>query len=143
MIEIEEFKFDSDIYQRSLRIRNEVLRLPIWRDLFNEDLSGDKKSIHVGAFDEGKMVGVVLMDKAPDSIIRLRQFAVRPFYQGKGIGTLLEDYCEKYAKRNGIKILTVHARKEAIEFYKKCGFVAVGDEFEEVGIPHYEMYKAV
>lgn len=143
MIEIKEFKFDGDIYARSLQIRNEVLRLPIWLDIFCEDLSADKKSTHVGAFDEGKLIGVVLIDQKVDGEIYLRQFAVRPFYQGKGVGTLLEEYCEVFARRNKAKLLRAHARQVAVNFYTKCGFNVVGDEFIEVGIPHFEVVKTL
>jgi predicted GNAT family N-acyltransferase len=35
----------------------------------------------------------------------------------------------------------MHARKSAAAFYEKLGYQIIGDAFEEVTIPHYEMQK--
>jgi len=37
----------------------------------------------------------------------------------------------------------MHARKTAIGFYEKSGYSVIGDEFTEVGIPHFEMVKKI
>jgi predicted GNAT family N-acyltransferase len=37
----------------------------------------------------------------------------------------------------------MHARKSAVGFYEKLGYKIVGDEFEEVTIPHFEMQKTL
>ncbi|MBD0374701.1 MAG: GNAT family N-acetyltransferase, partial [Flavisolibacter sp.] len=41
----------------------------------------------------------------------------------------------------GFDILIMHARNPVIEFYKKCGYTIVGEEFFEVGIAHHKMQK--
>jgi predicted GNAT family N-acyltransferase len=35
----------------------------------------------------------------------------------------------------------MHARKTAVPFYERIGYQVAGEEFLEVGIPHYEMRK--
>jgi predicted GNAT family N-acyltransferase len=51
------------------------------------------------------------------------------------------NFAENVARDRGYKVLHMHARKSAVGFYKKLGYEVVGDEFEEVTIPHYEMQK--
>jgi predicted GNAT family N-acyltransferase len=37
--------------------------------------------------------------------------------------------------------IELHARANAVNFYAKYAYRIVGDEFEEVGIPHFKMIK--
>jgi predicted GNAT family N-acyltransferase len=67
--------------------------------------------------------------------------AVIPAMQKNGLGRGLLDFVEKIAYDRGFRKMIMHARKTAIGFYEKLGYVADGDEFSEVGIPHVEMRK--
>jgi predicted GNAT family N-acyltransferase len=53
------------------------------------------------------------------------------------------NFAENVARDRGYKKLSMHARKSAIGFYQKLGYEIVGEEFEEVTIPHYEMQKTL
>jgi predicted GNAT family N-acyltransferase len=50
-------------------------------------------------------------------------------------------FAENLARDRGYKKITMHARKNAIGFYEKMGYVRIGNEFEEITIPHYLMEK--
>jgi predicted GNAT family N-acyltransferase len=50
-------------------------------------------------------------------------------------------FAENLARDHGYKVLTMHARKNAVGFYEKMGYRVKGSEFQEVSIPHYEMEK--
>jgi predicted GNAT family N-acyltransferase len=50
-------------------------------------------------------------------------------------------FAENLARDRGYKILTMHARKNAIGFYEKMGYRTKGEEFQEVTIAHYVMEK--
>ncbi len=39
--------------------------------------------------------------------------------------------------------ITLHARKNAVPFYLALGYKIIGEEFEEVGLPHFEMEKNI
>ncbi len=67
--------------------------------------------------------------------------AVEKTLQGKGIGASIMNYAENVARDRGYKILVMHARKTAIGFYEKLGYVVTGNEFTEVSIPHFVMEK--
>jgi len=73
----------------------------------------------------------------------LRQMAVAPSFQQKGHGKALLCFAEKTAIENQYSIICMHARKTATGFYEESGYAIVGEEFTEVGIPHYEMVKRI
>ena len=77
-------------------------------------------------YDNNIPVGMVRLIGDGGISFYIKDFAVIPSYQGKGVGTLLMDHLEKYIK--GIKSsdwavsLELISSKEAIPFYKKKGF---------------------
>lgn len=82
----------------------------------------------------------MLVEDNPTTV-RLRQMAVINDLQGKGIGKALMQFAENLARDRGYKKISMHARKNATGFYEKMGYVKVGNEFEEITIPHYLMQK--
>lgn len=62
-------------------------------------------------------------------------------YRNQGIGKELMLFIEDYAKSNNINPLILNAQCTVLEFYKKLGYVAVGDVFKEADIDHIKMTK--
>ena len=137
------FEYGTDFYRRELNLRDKVLRKPLGLNLFDEDLSQDEKDIHIGAFYGEKLTGCILLSKIDKKTLKMRQVAVDIEYQGQGIGSDMVKFCEKYTKNNGYDKITMHARKTAEDFYLKLGYKTIGNEFDEVGIPHCEMEKLI
>ena len=50
-------------------------------------------------------------------------------------------FAENLARDRGYKRISMHARKNALGFYEKMGYRRIGEEFEEITIPHYVMAK--
>jgi GNAT superfamily N-acetyltransferase len=71
----------------------------------------------------------------------MRQLAVVPELQKRGIGTALVEYSEDLARKAGYRRMILHARETAVAFYEKLGYSRLGDRFEEVTIPHWAMEK--
>jgi ElaA protein len=46
--------------------------------------------------------------------------------------------CERLFPGQGIRI---SAQSYLLAFYRTFGFVAIGDEYDEDGIPHFEMQR--
>lgn len=75
--------------------------------------------------------------------VKMRQVAVELSYRGQGLGTELVKYAEEYCRKNDYRVIVLHARKTALNFYERLGYKKAGFEFIEVGIPHYKMKKEV
>jgi predicted GNAT family N-acyltransferase len=133
--------YDSAEYRSELELRNRILRIPLHMDLFTEDLSIDEPDIHIGAFLYDVLVGVLVLKTVNEASVKMRQVAVDDALQGRGIGKLLVRYAEELAKAEGYGEIRLHARKTAMDFYRKLGYTVTGGEFTEVGIPHVEMMK--
>jgi predicted GNAT family N-acyltransferase len=75
------------------------------------------------------------------NILKMRQVAVHPDFQGKGIGHAMVVYAEVWAARNTFSKIILHARSSAVSFYINLNYSTIGSEFTEVGIPHFAMEK--
>ena len=131
----------SHEYQQMIQMRTDILRKPLGLKLNPEELEKEKDEILIGAFDDEKMLGCCMLVREDAKNCRLRQMAVLNNLQGKGIGRALMNFAENIARDLGYRTITMHARKTAIGFYEKLGYTVVGNEFEEVTLPHFAMEK--
>ena len=67
------------------------------------------------------------------------RMAVLQPWRGRGVGSALLRRLIALADEAGFAETRLHAQTHALGFYARHGYVAVGDEFMEAGIPHYEM----
>lgn len=124
-----------------VKLRDDILRKPLGLGFTPQELEQEKDNMLIAAFEDDDMLGCcMLVEENPDTV-RLRQMAVLNDLQGKGIGRALMGFAENLARDRGYKILSMHARKNAIGFYEKMGYKVASDEFTEVTIPHYVMEK--
>jgi predicted GNAT family N-acyltransferase len=63
--------------------------------------------------------------------------------RGRGVGTALMLRLIERARARGDAVVIVHAQVAAIPFYERHGFAVTGDEFEEAGIAHRVMRRAL
>jgi predicted GNAT family N-acyltransferase len=128
-------------YQQMVKLRDDILRKPLGLRFTPEELEDEKDNLLIGAFEDGNILACCMLVEEKSDVVKLRQMAVLNVVQGKGIGRALMQFAENLARDHGYKILTMHARKNAVGFYEKMGYRVKGDEFHEVSIPHYEMQK--
>ena len=128
-------------YEQMVNLRNDMLRRPLGLTFTPDELAKEKEDILIGAFDEDQILACCLLTKTDNKTLKLRQMAVQNNVQGKGIGASLMNFAETLARDKGYKKLVMHARKNAMGFYEKLGYKAIGNEFEEVTLPHYVMEK--
>jgi predicted GNAT family N-acyltransferase len=96
----------------------------------------DERSYHVLATSaDGEPVGTGRL-KLDGQIGRM---AVMPEWRGRGVGTAILNALLALARKQGCRVVRLHAQTHAISFYGRQGFVAVGGEFDEAGIPHRAM----
>lgn len=70
---------------------------------------------------------------------QIGRMAVLPDHRGTGLGRRLLNEAVEEAKRQGLLQVHLHAQTHALDFYRKAGFLPVGGEFMEAGIPHQAM----
>ncbi len=131
----------SPEYRQMVKLRDDILRKPLGLGFTEEELAEEANNILIGAFEDDDMLGCCMMVEENPQTVRLRQMAVVNDLQGKGIGRALMSFAENLARDRGYKVLSMHARKNAVGFYEKMGYVIASDEFNEVTIPHYVMEK--
>jgi GNAT superfamily N-acetyltransferase len=128
-------------YDQMVALRMELLRRPLGLSFTEEQLAKEKDDILVGAFEKDTIIGCCVLTGYNAETIQLRQMAVQQDIQHKGTGRHIIAFAEKTAREKGYTIMIMHAREVALGFYQKCGYTARGEQFTEVGIPHYYMEK--
>lgn len=136
-------EYKSLEYIAMCRLRNEILRKPIGLQLTQEEIERDANDILLACFNKNELVACCILTPDDDKSVRMRQMAVSKSYQEKGIGRKLVLFAESTARKKGFASIWMHARKTAVGFYRKLNYLTVGEEFEEVGIPHYQMEKSL
>jgi GNAT superfamily N-acetyltransferase len=131
----------SPEYLQMVKLRDDVLRKPLGLGFTPEELEKEKDNMLIAAFEDERMLGCcMLVEERPDTV-RLRQMAVLNALQGKGIGRALMNFAENLARDRGYKVISMHARKNAVGFYERMDYRVIGSEFIEITIPHYLMEK--
>ncbi len=133
----------SPDYQAAVALRRAVLRTPLGLDFTSDQLAAETADTHFAAFDGGTLVGAVVMTPYDAATVKLRQMAVSPEAQGRGVGAALLRAFEAHAGAQGITGITLAARVTAQGFYAANGYTAEGDVFEEVTVPHIRMTKPI
>lgn len=102
------------------------------------DLDGeDETSFHV--------LALASVDKQPVGTARLMsdgrigRVAVLPPFRMSRVGSRLMTTLLALAREQDYEAVYLHAQTVSLRFYEKLGFEAEGEEFEEAGIPHFEM----
>ncbi|MGB9376811.1 MAG: GNAT family N-acetyltransferase [Mycobacteriales bacterium] len=75
---------------------------------------------------------------------RLRGMATEPAWRGQGLGTSVLNAALAHVAMAGGGLIWCNARTPALSLYRRAGFVAYGEEWEEPGIgPHVRMWREV
>lgn len=124
-----------------VKLREDILRRPLGMSFSADELDEEKENLLMAAYEEDQMLGCCMLVEEEPGTVRLRQMAVVNDLQGKGIGKALMQFAENLARDRGFRKITMHARKNAVGFYEKMGYRKIGEEFQEITIPHYLMEK--
>lgn len=80
-------------------------------------------------------------DAGTTAAAKVERVAVLAERRGEGIGRELMAAVERAADAAGYGRLVLHAQVPVVPFYRRLGYEAVGDTFEEADIPHRRMIK--
>ena len=140
-LEMRQIIYGTADYYSALVLRNAALRKPLGMDISDDNLEADKVDIHIGAFLGPTFIGTLILTILNGDEVKMRQVAVDENERGNGIGAKLVIFAENVVNEAGRKKMVLNARKVVVEFYKKLGYTIDGEEFVEVGIPHFKMEK--
>lgn len=138
-------KYKSSGYEEMLALRTRILREPLGLIFTDEDIEKDEDDILLGlvSAETQKMVACCILTPVDDKVVKMRQMAVDTDVRKSGWGTSMLSFAEYVADNEGFEKIVLHARKVALGFYLKYDYKIIGDEFTEVGIPHFEMEKRI
>jgi ribosomal protein S18 acetylase RimI-like enzyme len=130
------FEVGTPDHEKALALREAVLRKPLGLTLSAEELREEPNCFHLGGFDGERLVAVLLLKPLDERTLKMRQVAIDPELQRRGIGNQLVAFAEQFARERGCELLIAHARESAVAFYRKLGYATSGDTFIETTIPH-------
>lgn len=131
-------------------LRSAILRpgLPMEHNIY--PLDDNAESLHVGAFEDGRLVGTATILHEPPAgssdpkVWRLRGVTTLPEVRGKRYGVRILHKCIAYVAQQGGTMLWCKARTDACGFYEKLGFTASGDETQDaISGPHFYMSRVI
>ncbi len=99
----------------------------------------DAPSLHAIAFENEKAIGTGRL--LPDG--HIGRMAILKEWRRRGIGAAILKALIDAAERRGDREIALSAQLHAVEFYRTHGFEPVGDVYEEAGIPHQAMVRAL
>ena len=108
------------------------------KEILDMELPIDFDGVHFGLYYQYELTGVVSLF-ANGNTAQFRKMAVLPSDQGKGFGKQLLLYVVDYCKTQEISTLWCNACTSALDFYKKIGFVAIGEPYLQNQLEYVRM----
>ena len=133
--------YHSPEYHEMLALRYKILREPLGLTFSEEDLQREKDDVFIEYRENKSITGCCILTRISDDVVKLRQMAVDTPLQRNNIGKKIVIFAEQYAVEHGYSTIILHARSTAVSFYAKCDYTVSGEEFLEIGIPHFLMEK--
>jgi predicted GNAT family N-acyltransferase len=106
----------------------------------------DAVAVHaVARTPDGRLVGTgrAVLDAEGPGIARIGRMAVDAEARGSGVGLAVLRVLETAVHERGGTGVLLHAQDHAVGFYGRAGYEPVGEPFEEAGIGHLAMARAL
>ncbi len=103
----------------------------------------DEISEHLLAYLDDKAVGTTRIRYLDDQTVKIERLAVLSTARGQGIGKKIMENALSFIASKNIREVVIHSQEYIKGFYQKLGFVEEGEIFEEAGIAHIKMRKAL
>lgn len=127
-------------FERYYELRYKVLRMPLGmeRDTASDRYDNTGIRWHLAAFVGDTIVGVARMRRTKNRRYVINWVAVDPNQRRHGLGRILITTAEKIAINEGATAIELTSRNTARGFYRKLGYVDIG---EAPPIPNLSGYQ--
>ncbi len=107
------------------------------------DLDGlDDQAIQIVAAErDGEVIGTCRIVLEDGGQARLGRLCVRGSARRRGIARGLLTAAEAQARDAGASAMALHAQTDALDLYRRAGYAATGEPFDEEGIEHVRMWR--
>jgi YbgC/YbaW family acyl-CoA thioester hydrolase len=106
--------------------------------------AGDAGCTHAVAYNRfGLPLATGRLLQHVPGVAKIGRMAVLATMRGSHIGRAVLDALMQHAREGGFREALLHAQMSAAPFYSRVGFMTRGPVFEEAGIPHVEMVRAL
>jgi predicted GNAT family N-acyltransferase len=108
-----------------------------------EQDDADATAVHAVSRDaDGRVVATGrLLER--DGVAVIGRMAADAAVRGRGHGAAVLAELHRQAVLRGLRQVELHAQVSARGFYERAGYTAVGAEYEEAGIAHITMRRAL
>ena len=104
----------------------------------------DATAVHAVLFDtSGQALGTARLLQPQAGVAKIGRMAVMREHRGQGFGQRLLQAMVSMARYRHDQEVVLSAQRSAEGFYAQYGFEAVGEPYDEVGIPHVAMRLAL
>ena len=103
----------------------------------------DEAATQFVAYDDGRPVGTARLRGNDETAAKAERVAVLSDERGRGVGRRLMAAVEAHAVDAGYGTVVLHAQVPVVGFYEELGYATTSAVFEDAGIPHHEMRKAL
>lgn len=140
---VTEVEFGSENYEKTVRLRDKVMRKPLGLSIENDDLSYEKNATVLAVLDGDAILGTGVFEQEDEATIKIRYVCVDSDLQKTGVGRRLIEDIENRVRKQGVKRIYMEARVSAAGFYKKLQFHEYGKVYlmKEAPVEHIYMEK--
>jgi predicted GNAT family N-acyltransferase len=105
--------------------------------------AADATAVHAVSRDTAGRVVATGRLLSRDGVAVIGRMAADPAVRGQGHGAAVLAELHRQAVLRGHREVELHAQLGARGFYERAGYTAVGEEYEEAGIRHVTMRRAL
>ena len=128
-----------------MRIRMEVFvdEQQVPPELEPDEYDADALHLLATEGETGPAVATARIVDKGNGLAKIGRVAVRKALRGKRIGDALMQFALQTATDHGFTVAALDAQTYVIPFYERLGFIAEGPVFDDAGIPHRHMRRAL
>lgn len=142
IIKIERILLSSNEYNESLKLREQILRIPLGLTISAKQIKNEKTSNHYHfiAKQDNHVVAALTM-KVNANSIQTCQIATDKNYREKGFGKKILNFGEKYLSSFYKKEFVVFSRLSALKFYIKCDYIFKNEKIYLINDVEHRLLK--